>query len=58
MEQLEIMFEDLRNTGDDHWSACSGVAPALTSLSCGNSQVNDEDEADNDSEPEQRNTYQ
>jgi hypothetical protein len=23
-EQLSIMFEDLRNTGDDHWSASSG----------------------------------
>ena len=56
MEKLEIMFEDLRNTGDDHWCASSGVAPSQASLSCDNSHINidDEDEADNDddSEPE------
>jgi hypothetical protein len=55
-EQLEIMFEDIRNTGDEHWSASSGIAPSPANLSrhtCPIS-VDDEDEADNDddSEPE------
>ncbi|OEL33990.1 hypothetical protein BAE44_0004991 [Dichanthelium oligosanthes] len=26
-EQLDIMFEDLRNTGDDHWAPSSGDLP-------------------------------
>ena len=43
------MFEDIRNTGDEHWSAASGIAPSPIPL-------DDEDEADNDdddSEPEE-----
>ena len=56
-EKMEVMFEDLRNTGDAHWRASSGVAPSQTSLSCDNSQnnIDEEDEANNDddSEPEQ-----
>lgn len=53
VDQLEIMFEDIRNTGDDHWSACSGIAPSQeTSLSCGNSLVNLDDEDDEDSDKE------
>ena len=27
-DNLSIMFEDLRNTGDDHWGPSSGVAPS------------------------------
>jgi hypothetical protein len=38
------MFEDIRNTGDEHWSASSGIAPSPIHL--------DEDEADNDGESE------
>jgi hypothetical protein len=43
------MFEDIRNTGDEHWSASSGIAPSPIPL-------DDEDEAENDdddSEPEE-----
>ena len=51
------MFEDLRNTGDDHWCASSGARPSQTNLDCDASPINldDEDEADNDddSEPEE-----
>ena len=51
------MFEDLRNTGDDHWGASSGVPPSQANMSCDNSHINvdDEEEGDNDddSEPEQ-----
>jgi hypothetical protein len=51
------MFDDIRNTGDDHWGASSGVPPSQSNLSCDNSHINldDEEEADNDddSEPEQ-----
>ena len=56
-EQLAIMFEDLRNTGDDHWSASSGVPPSQGNDSWDNSAINidDEDDAENedDSEPEE-----
>jgi hypothetical protein len=38
------MFEDIRNTGDEHWSTSSGIAPSPIHL--------DEDEADNDGESE------
>ena len=42
------MFENLHNTGDDHWSASSGVAPSQPS------DVDDEaDNQDDDSEPEE-----
>jgi len=42
------MFENLHNTGDDHWSASSGVAPSQPS------DVDDEaDNEDDDSEPEE-----
>jgi hypothetical protein len=51
------MFVGIRNTGDDHWGASSGVPPSQSNLSCDNSHINldDEEEADNDddSEPEQ-----
>jgi hypothetical protein len=51
------MFEDIRNTGDEHWSASSGIAPSPANLSRHTSpiSVDDEDEADNDddSEPEE-----
>ncbi|XP_034601247.1 uncharacterized protein [Setaria viridis] len=56
-ENLGIMFEDLRNTEDDHWCASSGARPSQTNLDCDASPINldDEDEADNDddSEPEE-----
>nr|TKW25882.1 hypothetical protein SEVIR_3G148700v2 [Setaria viridis] len=56
-ENLGIMFEDLRNTSDDHWCASNGARPSQTNLSSGTSPINldDEDEADNDddSEPEE-----
>ena len=54
-DKLEIMFEDLRNTGDDAWCASSGVPPSQASLSCDNSLINveeGEDNIDDDSEPE------
>nr|XP_034584533.1 uncharacterized protein LOC117847427 [Setaria viridis] len=53
-ESLGIMFEDLRNTGDDHWCASSGARPSQTNLDCDTSPINldDEDEADNDDESE------
>ena len=54
--KLEIMFEDLRNTGDDAWCASSGVPPSQASPSCDNSPINvdeeGEDNIDDDSEPE------
>jgi hypothetical protein len=51
-EQLSIMFEDLRNTGDDHWSASSGIAPSSANSPI---PVDDEDELehDDDSDPEE-----
>ncbi|RLM74147.1 L10-interacting MYB domain-containing protein-like [Panicum miliaceum] len=55
-EQLEIMFEDIRNTGDDHWCASSGVAPSQFSPPPSPIPVDDQDEAvneENDSEPEE-----
>jgi hypothetical protein len=42
------MFEDLRNTGDDHWSASSGIAPSsVTPI-----PVDDEDELEHDDDSE------
>lgn len=38
-DKLAIMFEDLRNTGDDHWSAGSGVPPSQPYISMDNSHV-------------------
>ncbi|RLM68936.1 L10-interacting MYB domain-containing protein-like [Panicum miliaceum] len=54
-DRLSIMFEDIRNTGDDHWCASSGVPPSQADLSCDNSPINvdEEDEPYNDSEPEE-----
>jgi hypothetical protein len=55
-DQLEIMFEDIRNTGDDHWCASSGVAPSQFSPPTSPIHVDDQDEAvnvENDSEPEE-----
>jgi hypothetical protein len=52
-DQLEIMFENLHNTGDDHWSAGSSVAPSQSS---DNSAIDldAEDDPDNsDSESEE-----
>jgi hypothetical protein len=49
------MFEDIRNTGDGHWCASSGVAPSQFSPPASPIHVDDQDEAvdvDNDSEPE------
>jgi hypothetical protein len=48
------MFEDIRNTGDDHWCASSGVEPSQFSPPASPIHVDDQDEAvdvDNDSEP-------
>jgi hypothetical protein len=50
------MFEDIRNTGDDHWCASSGVAPSQFSPPTSPIHVDDQDEAvnvENDSEPEE-----
>jgi len=50
------MFGDIRNTGDDHWCASSGVAPSQFSSPPSPIPVDDEDEAVNevnDSEPEE-----
>ncbi|CAL5085401.1 unnamed protein product [Urochloa decumbens] len=55
-DELEIMFEDLRNTGDDHWCASSGVAPSQPSPPQSPIAVDDDDEAgieENDSDPEE-----
>jgi hypothetical protein len=56
-DKLSKMFEDLRNTSDEHWSASSGVAPSPSNLSHETSPINidDEEEEGNiggDSEPE------
>ncbi|RLN39941.1 uncharacterized protein C2845_PM01G34660 [Panicum miliaceum] len=53
-ESLGIMFEDLRNTGDDHRCASSGARPSQTNLDCDASPINldDEDEANNDDDSE------
>jgi len=55
-DKLEIMFEDLRNTGDDAWCASSGVPPSQVSPSCEDSAINADEEGeekiDDDSEPE------
>ncbi|CAO2162792.1 unnamed protein product [Urochloa humidicola] len=47
-DELEIMFEDLRNTGDDHWCASSGVAPSQATPPQSPIRVDDEDEAINE----------
>ncbi|CAN6297149.1 unnamed protein product [Urochloa humidicola] len=54
-DELEIMFEDLRNTGDDHWCASSGVAPSQPTPPQSPIPIDDEDDAineENDSDPE------
>ena len=53
-ELLEKMFETLRNTGDDHWSASSGVAPVQSDRSRESSPFTFGDEEVNDdiSDPE------
>ncbi|CAO2153160.1 unnamed protein product [Urochloa humidicola] len=56
-DELEIMFEDLRNTGDDHWCASSDVPPSQPNPTAQSPiHVDDEDEAgieDDDSDPEE-----
>ena len=46
-DKLDIMFENLQNTGDDHWCASSGVAPSQGSFS-GAINLDEEDEGDNE----------
>ncbi|CAM0146433.1 unnamed protein product [Urochloa decumbens] len=51
--ELGIMFEDIRNTGDDHWCASSGVAPSQEQSAI---PIDDDDEAideEQDSEQEE-----
>ena len=50
-DNLSIMFEDLRNTGDDHWGPSSGVAPSQAIPL----DDDDEDEGENedDSDPDE-----
>src|SRR5438105_1163252 len=56
-DKMTTMFEDLRNTSDDHWCASSGVPPFEANVSFDNSPINvddeDEGENDDDSEPEE-----
>jgi hypothetical protein len=55
-EQLKIIFEDLRNTGDDHWCASSGVAHSQPSPPQSPIPVDGKDEPfdeENDSEPDE-----
>ncbi|WVZ59522.1 hypothetical protein U9M48_009648 [Paspalum notatum var. saurae] len=56
-ERLQIIFEDLRNTGEDHWNASSGVPPTNTNNLSERSPINvgeeDEDDINDDSEPEE-----
>ncbi|CAL5050850.1 unnamed protein product [Urochloa decumbens] len=47
-DQLRTMFEDLRNTGDEHWSASSGIAPSPIPV-----DEDDEGANDDDSDPEE-----
>jgi hypothetical protein len=48
------MFEDIRNTGDDHWRASSVLPPSQASPPQSPILVRDEDEAlHEDSEPEE-----
>jgi hypothetical protein len=54
-DQLEIMFESLHNTGDEHWSASSGLPPSQPNTTC-TVDLEGEDDGDNqedDSEPEE-----
>ncbi|PUZ59735.1 hypothetical protein GQ55_4G066300 [Panicum hallii var. hallii] len=48
-EKLEIMFENLHNTGEDHWCASSGVPP---SQSYQPSEEEEEEEEEDNSEPD------
>ncbi|XP_062224516.1 L10-interacting MYB domain-containing protein-like [Phragmites australis] len=50
-DELKIMFEDLRNTGDDHFCASSGLIPQSPNgvLNGGDEEA----ELDDDSEPEE-----
>lgn len=47
-DQLGIMFEDLRNTGDDHWCASSGVRPSEASLTREDAPLPVDDDEDDD----------
>lgn len=42
-DKLDIMFENLQNTGDDHWCASSGIQPSQAATN-----LDDEDEAENE----------
>ncbi|GJN10004.1 hypothetical protein PR202_ga28062 [Eleusine coracana subsp. coracana] len=48
-DKLAVMFSDLLNTGEDHWSASSGVAPSCET----SSGINLDEDSDDDSEPEE-----
>ena len=50
-DELKVMFEDLRNTGDDHFCASSGVIPQ--SPNGGSNGGDEEAESDDDNEPEE-----
>jgi hypothetical protein len=54
-DHLATMFEDLRNTGDDHWSASSGLPPTQQNVEQSPINVDVEFEPTNedDSEPEE-----
>jgi hypothetical protein len=54
-DHLATMFEDLRNTGDDHWSASSGLPPTQQNIEQSPINVDVEFEPTNedDSEPEE-----
>ena len=47
-DQLGIMFEDLRNTGDDHWSASTGVRPSEANLTREDAPFPVDDDEDDD----------
>ncbi|GJN39447.1 hypothetical protein PR202_gb28568 [Eleusine coracana subsp. coracana] len=57
-DKLAKMFDDLMNTGEDHWNPSSGVAPSHgiageESTNNGGDEDEGDNEEDDDSEPEE-----
>ncbi|GJN25060.1 hypothetical protein PR202_gb12844 [Eleusine coracana subsp. coracana] len=49
-DHLDAIFQDLHNTGDDHWCASSGVAPSQGGEEEGHEEEEDDDSDDSDPE--------
>jgi hypothetical protein len=50
-EKLEIMFENLHNTGEDHWCASSGVPPSQSYQPSGEEEEEEEEEDNSEPDP-------